>query len=164
MKTNDIKNELVKTVVETAIKNGYRVTLAKISGDLSFVEKYGTPYRIRKSGTFGWDVLVDLSKKLKTTMQDLLKNNTGENNTPGFFVFSNSIVITDPNAKNSIKESSWREGKDDVVSFISRNFAEFLDKIFGQDASDKEVEEMRKEFEKCRTPKERTKFVLNLIH
>lgn len=102
MKTQDVKNELVKQVVKAALQNKFKVTIANIRGE-NFVKAYGTPFRIKKGNMLGWDILFALAKHMKTTGPELLKGNTGENNTPGFFIFDKSIIVTDPETKTETK-------------------------------------------------------------
>lgn len=101
MKTKDIKNEIVKQVIKTALQNKFKVTIAEVNGGLSYVKNYGTPFRIKKGNMLGWDILFALAKHMKTTGPELLKGNTGENNTPGFFIFDKSIIVTDPETKTN---------------------------------------------------------------
>ena len=96
MKTKDIKNEVVKQVIKTALQNKFAVTIANVKD--SYVEKYGTAFRIKKGSMTGLDILIALAKYMKTTSNDLLSKNA-ENNTPGFFMLDNSLIVTDPETK-----------------------------------------------------------------
>lgn len=159
MKTQDIKNELVKQVVKAALQNKFKVTIANIRGE-NFVKAYGTPFRIKKGNMFGWDILFALAKHMKTTGPELLKGNTGENNTPGFFIFDKSIIVTDPETKtdeSTLNENNvpecwkifivFRDGDNDYARTYSKNIQVFHSK--------EEAERKAKEI-KAQTPEVKT--------
>ena len=97
MRTEEIKNKIVKEIVAAAIKNDFKVTVADLS-NAGYMREYGKAfYRIRKEGKGGWDVVADLAKTLgKLSINDILIGKAGDKTHPQFIVLSDSIIICDP--------------------------------------------------------------------
>lgn len=97
MKTEEIKNKIVKEIVDASIKNGFKVTVADVSG-AGYAKEYGKAfYRIRKEGKGGWDIVADLAKALgKLSSDSLLIGKSGDKNHPQFVVLADSIIVCDP--------------------------------------------------------------------
>ena len=94
MKTKEIKNEIVRKVIKTALQNKFVVTVANVKD--TYIETYGTAFRIRKGKMLGWDILAVLAKYMNSSTKDLLGNQI-ESNNPHFFVLKDSLIVTDPN-------------------------------------------------------------------
>jgi len=110
MKTSEIKNKVVKEIIDAANKNGFKVTVADLS-NAGYAREYGKAfYRIRKEGKGGWDIIADLAKALgKLSSDSLLIGKAGDKTHPQFIVFSDSIIICDPIGKSSTDESTLNE-------------------------------------------------------
>lgn len=97
MRTEEIKNKIVKEIVDAANKNGFKVTVANLSS-VYYVADYGKAfYRIRKGSKTGWEIISELAKALgKLSNDDLLIGKQGNKENPNFFIFGDSIIVCDP--------------------------------------------------------------------
>ena len=91
MKTKDIKNELVKKIVKTALQNKFAVTVANVKN----AENGTTYFRIRKGSMLGWDIMAALAKYMGTNSKDLM-GDTIDSSNPSFLIFNDSVIISDP--------------------------------------------------------------------
>lgn len=97
MRTEEIKNKIVKEIVAAAIKNDFKVTVADLS-NAGYAREYGKAfYRIRKGSKTGWEIISELAKALgKLSNDDLLIGKQGNKENPNFFIFGDSIIVCDP--------------------------------------------------------------------
>jgi len=163
MKTSEIKNNLVKEIIDAANKNGFKVTIANLSS-VHYVADYGKAfYRIKKGSKTGWEIISELAKALgKLSNDDLLIGKQGNKENPNFFIFGDSIIVCDPIGKSSTDESTlnednvpecwkifivFRDGDNDYARTYSKNIEVFHSK--------EEAERKAKEI-KAQTPEVKT--------